>query len=217
MQYRITCADVTRYPGDRNSVYDFVRSLSPDNMPIIDGLADAATNVMEKYLGSPIGKRQIKLNVARGETELNDAFARSWLSGGFSYGGCISNQWIELPTPAESVQNINLGVWGDCQGIDLVDGQDFYLDLTNRFPRIMLSYNIIWQDFFIKYKNLTIDYVGGIYEVDGTIPSPIDTGIKFLVNGMFNNSGDSASILESNGFKFLVDNYRKPSIVGSRL
>ncbi|MBS1015404.1 phage gp6-like head-tail connector protein [Acetobacter persici] len=218
MLYKLTTNDVTRYPGDIADVQDWVASLSPDQMPIIQGLADAATVITEKYLGTPIGKRSIRLVISRAETELNDNFARAWLQSGTSWGSCFygSNQWTEIPTPAECIQSVSVSTWSNCSLIPLINGIDYTTDLLTKNPRIMFSYNMSITDYFYKFKNLVIDYVGGLYEVDGSVPSPILTAIHYLIKGMFENRGDTSFDIMDNGYKYLLSAYKQPDISGAR-
>lgn len=217
MLYRVTPNNKTTYQGDRESVYDFVGSLSPDNMPLIDALTDAATVITEKYIGQPLGTRQIRMVLARGESELNDAYQKSWLQSGANFGGGMTgtlNQWIEFPCDVQSVQSVMIGSWQTGTEMYLTAGQDYEVDLLTYKPRIMFSYNLFIQDFFYKYKNLVIDFTGGLSEVDGTIPQPIDIAIKYMTKNMFENRGDTSTNPIDNGFKYLVSNYVNPHIAG---
>lgn len=217
MLYKVTPLDKTVYTGDREAVYDFVGSLSPDNMPLIDALTDTATTITEKYIGQPLGRRQIRMVLARGETELNDLYHKSWLSSGANFGGAMSgtiNQWIEFPCDVSSIQSVTVGQWQQDADISLYEGKDYSLDLMSSKPRIMFSYNLYIQDYFYKFKNLIIDFTGGLQEIDGTIPTPIDIAIKYMTKNMFENRGDNSTGPLDTGFKYLVANYVNPHIAG---
>lgn len=218
MLYKLTTNDVTKYPGDLADVQDWVASLSPDQIPIINALADAATVFTEKYLGTPIGKRSIRVVIARGESELSDNYARSWLQSGSSWGSCFSgsNQWTELTTPAESIDAVSIGTWTDCSLIPLMNGTDYTCDLLTKNPRIMFSYNMAMTDYFYRFKNLVIDYTGGLYEVDGSVPSPVMTAIHYMVKGMFENRGDTTFNPIDNGYRYLLSAYKQPDMSGAR-
>ena len=145
MLYALKTGDVTKYQGDGVALYNYVGSLSPDSIPIIDSMANTATALTEKYLGTPIGKRNIKLVVSRGEAEVNDGYFRSWFQAGASFGGGINgivNQWIQLPTPnIESIQSITIGSWQTTDKIQLVENQDYTVDF-----HITCSFRIIFTN-----------------------------------------------------------------------
>ncbi|GBR17477.1 head-tail connector protein [Gluconobacter frateurii] len=216
MDYRLILDTATTYTGDILELCDFVGSLSPDNEPIIQALADSATAFTEKYIGQPLGKRQLRVVCTRGETELMDTYYRQFLSGG-SFTYLNSQQWLELPCSAESIQNIYLTSWGSQDLSPLVSGTDYDYDLWSRRPRIRLSYNLFISDLFNSYSNLIIDFTGGLYESDGSIPSPVNNAIKFLTKRMFEERGEIPSNLIDNGYVTLLSNYRIPAIVGGRV
>lgn len=218
MLYSITTNDVTKYQGDINDVGDWVASLSPDQLPILEALANSITVSTEKYLGQPLGKRQIRFVLSRGETELNDTYYRNWLASGNSYNNSASfgiNQWIKLPCKAESIQGVYISTFGD-EGLIPLDSSEYSIDLISKQPRITFSFSQFIQDLFYKYNNLVIDFTGGLYEVDGTIPQSIDTAIKLQVKALFENRGDSTVDLENNGYRWLLAPYKLNEIVGSR-
>lgn len=216
MQYRLILYKTTTYPNDILDVCDFVGSLEPDNQPIIQALADSATVFTEKYIGQPLGKRQLRLVCSRGENELMDTYYRNFLSNG-SYNYLNSNQWLELPCYAESIQNVYLTSWGSQELDELELGSDYDFDLWSAKQRVRLSYNIFINDLFTQYSNLIVDFTGGVYESDGTIPSPIDNAIKFLTKKMFEDRGETQTNLIDNGYNVLLSNYREGVIIGGRI
>lgn len=218
MLYSLTTNDVTKYQGDIEDIGDWVASLSPDQLPILQALANASTISTEKYLGQPLGKRQVRFVLSRGETELNDTYFRSWLSSGNAYGNSASfgiNQWVKLPCKAESIQGVYISSFGDEELIPL-ESSDYSVDLFSKQPRITFSFSRYIQDMFYKYNNLVVDFTGGLYEVDGTIPQPIDIAIKLQVKALFENRGDSTVDLQNNGYQYLLAPYKLNEIVGSR-
>lgn len=220
MLYSLKTNDVSAYQGDKNALYDYVGAISPDSAVIIDALADTATGIIEKYIGTPLGKRPIRLVISRGEAEVNDGYFRSWQQSGSTFSGGMNgnvNQWIEFPTPdIDSIQSVTIGSWQSTDKIQLVENQDFIMDYDSANPRMMFSYPLFIQDYFYKYKNIIIDYVGGIYDVNGQVPLPIDTAIKYLTKNMFDQRGGQQTNYFDNGYKFLLANYKAPAIAGGR-
>lgn len=216
MLYRLQANDVSVYPGNYDDLADWIGSLSPDQQMIIESLADTATNIVEKRIGSPLGKRSIRYAASRGESELNDVFNRAWLSSGANFSGTGNiNQWLQLPCMIESIQSVTLTSWGT-DPIQLTNGTDYVINTDQKYPRIVLSYPLYIQDFFYKYSGIIIDFTGGIYEVDGSVPKPLITAINYLTKGMFENRGDGAFDPDDNGFKFLIGPYQLPDIAGDR-
>ena len=215
MLYSLRTNDVTKYPGDIEALYDYVGSLSPDREATIQMIANANTGVIEKYLGSPLGKRSCRYVISRNASELSDGYHRSWLSTGnaFTSNGIATNQWIELPCQIESIQSLTISIWGG-QNQQLIEGVDYYVDLDCKYPKIMLSWDQSILDMFYKYKNMIVDFTGGLYEVDGTVPEPIIMAINNLTKGYFDNPGDSKFDPTDNGMKFLLSNYQVPAIGG---
>jgi len=216
MLYNLVPLDKTVYTGDRETVYDHVGSLSPDSMALIDAYTDASTALVEKYVGKPLGKRSIRLVLAKGETEVNDTFFKSWLSSGSGFGGYslgFINQWLELPCQAESIESVVLGSWSG-PPLHLVEGSDYSTDIFTNKARIMFSFNMFYQNYIYQFKNTVIDFTGGLYEIDGTLPAPIDIAIKCLTKKMFEGRGTDPSELIDNGIKSLLCNYAAPSISG---
>lgn len=215
MLYSLVTNDVTKYPGDVNSLIDFVGSAGPYRDAIIEQIGDANTSTIEKYLGTPLGKRSCRFVISRNASELSDGYHNSWLRTGtaFTSNGISTNQWIELPCHVESIQSVTVSIWGG-EDVVLVEGQDFYADLSCKYPKIMLGWNMSIMDAFYKYKNMIVDFTGGLYEVDGTIPAPILLAINMATKGFFENPGDGAFNPLDNGMNFLLKNYQVPAIGG---
>lgn len=212
MLYSLQTNDVTKYPGDINDVADFIASLSPDQLPIIQALADTVTLQTEKLLGQPLGKRSCRFVISRGESEVNDAYLRSWLTPSSSFYNNTINQWINLPCKIESVQGVWITSWTSEELIPV----DYKIDLFSYKPRITFTLNDLIQDIFNHYNNLIIDFTGGLYEVDGSIPSSVDTAIKLQTKALYENRGDSTVDLKNNGYDYLLAPYKNPEIAGGR-
>lgn len=213
MNYRFILNDSTKYQGDVNDLYDFVGSLSPDNYQIIQSLANAATIKTEKYLGAPIGKRSFTYVISRGETDLNDNYVSKTMLSSCYFN--ITSNWIQLYTPVDSITQISLGVWGG-DDIVLTENIDYVIDLDNYYPRIVLSATLQITDFFNKFKNIKIDCVGGLHDEDGNIYSNIDIAIKLMTKALFEDRGTESKDYNTNGYAYLLEDYKVSSLSGGR-
>ncbi|MBF0892723.1 hypothetical protein HKD28_15125 [Gluconobacter sp. LMG 1744] len=206
---------MTKYPGNTDDLIDYVGSAGPDRDPMIIAAGNSVTMAIEKYLGTPIGKRSCRYVVSRNASELSDGYHNSWLRTGtaFTANGISTNQWIELPCQIESIQSLTVSMWGG-DNIQLQEGIDYHVDTDCKFPKIMLSWNMSIMDMFYKYKNMIVDFTGGLYEVDGTVPEGIIFAINMATKGFFENPGDGAFNPLDNGMNFFLKNYQVPAIGG---
>ena len=215
MYYRMIKSKPSRYTDDIGDIADFVGSLSPDQEPLLQGLADTAVRNIEAYIGSAITKQSIRLVFTRGESELNDAYAKSWLTSAQGYASYMTgtNQWIELPCPAESIDAVYLTQWGNSDPIPLVLNQDYTIDTFSKYPRVSLGAGILIQDLFQKYQNVIIDITGGLYDVDGSMLPEIKTAINCYVKDLYENRGDGEARDPLQGTAgYLVRNIKASSI-----
>ena len=215
MLYSLRANDVSVYPGNIDDLIDYVGSGGPDRDPIIQQIANANTLSIEKFLGSPLGKRSCRFVISRNANELSDGYHNTWLKTGtaFTATGISTNQWIELPCQIESIQSVTVSIWGG-DNVELVEGKDFYVDLDCKYPKIMMGWTMSIMDMFYKYKNMIVDFTGGLYEVDGTVPASVILAINMATKGFFENPGDGAFNPMDNGINFLLKNYQVPAIGG---
>jgi len=215
MYYKLITDDVTSYTGDQDYLIDYVGSMSVDQDQVIQDLADASTQRVERFLSAPLGNRNCTIVFSRNKKEIGDSFSQT-LTGSFSIGGpggISTNQWIDIPSPVTTVTEVSVGQWSG-PDIILTEDVDYSVDLDCSYPRIMFSWNFLIYDGYTQYKNLKIKFQGGICEVDGTIPKAINAAIVRMTKMLYDNRGETpASIFDNGTFSLLAD-YRVPAIGG---
>lgn len=217
MLNRVAAQPITTNIVTDQELMQFCACLDPNQLLILRGLALAATQAIETYLGDFITQRSIRWVAARGEGEKTDEFFRSWLSARAMVSvnlNAISGQWVQFPTSAVSIESCNLGVWGQ-DDISLVLNRDYVVDLTTDPARLTFSYNSVFSDYFKNYDHMVIDYTGGIAP-QGSEPEPIKLAIKIITKKLFENRDTEQTTIIDNGVSFLVDNYKRIGFGGSR-
>ncbi|KAB8122228.1 hypothetical protein D3W54_16085 (plasmid) [Komagataeibacter medellinensis] len=203
-------------PVATSDLQAFVACIDPAQQPLIASLGQAATNIIEGYLGDYVQQRSVRWILSRGENEKTQAFFASWLSSRsfISYGfNAVAGQWIDFPTAAQSVENVTLGVWGMSEW-PLVIGQDYAVDLMTNPARMSITYNLAVQDYFTNFSHLEVDYTGGIAPA-GSCPQTIQLAIKILTKNLFDNRGTSGTVLFDDAIKGLLVNYRRIGFGGA--
>lgn len=207
----------TTCPVSTQDLMQFVACLDPSQTALIAGLGIAATNACETYLSDYITKRPITCVLSRGESEKTDTFFRSWLSSrsyvaaGFN---TVSGQWLQLPTAADSVESVSLGIWG-ADDILLQAGRDYAIDTSTSPARICFTYNLYVQDFFTNFSHIQVNYTGGIADAT-SVPTSICLAIKIIVKKLFDNRDTQNTTIIDDGVSFLLNKYRRIPIGGSR-
>lgn len=204
-------------PVSTPDLMQFVACLDPSQSALIAGLGIAATNACETYLNDNIIKRPISCVISRGESEKTDTFFRSWLSSrSFVAAGfnTVAGQWLQLPTAADSVESVSLGIWG-ADDITLQAGRDYVVDTSTSPARLCLTYNLLVQDFFTNFSHIQVNYTGGIAD-STSVPTSICLAIKIMVKKLFDNRDTQNTTMVDDGVNFFLSQYRRIPIGGSR-
>ena len=188
----------------------------PSALPLLRDLSITAQQWIETYCSNFITQRSIRWVMARGEQEKTDIFFRSFLStrsyvaSGFN---TIAGQWVNFPTSAISVESVQIGIWGQ-PTIQLVEGQDYAVDLLTDPARLTLTYNLAVQDYFINFDSMVVDYTGGM-AASGFEPKTVKLAIKMLTKKLYDSRGEDIELLTP-GVEALLTNHRYYGFGGSR-
>lgn len=216
MLNRVSASTYTQPIVTNQELIEFCACLDPNQLGLLTGLALAAQDAVETYLGDFITQRSIRWVAARGESEKTDEFFRSWLSARAMVSvnlNAISGQWVQFPTAATSIESCTLGIWGK-DDVEITLGTDYVVDLTNDPARLTFSYNSVFSDYFNNYDHMVIDYTGGIAP-SGSEPEAIKLAIKIITKKLFDGRSDTGTLIDD-GVEFLLGNYRRIGFGGSR-
>jgi hypothetical protein len=197
-------------PISLDEIISFVGTFSADEDALIQRMANAATNLVERYIGDFLVQRPITWVSQKSTYELTQPYFDSWLNGPMSAGFVTLSafgQFIMLPTKATSVTDVSVLVSGT-NLVSLTEGISYNTDLLGNTGRIRFNFDEFMVSLFQGVTAIKIDYVGGMYATSDQIPDDIINVILVLTKRSYEDRQRLNGSIISNGIEKELINYR---------
>jgi hypothetical protein len=163
--------------------------------------ATAATEIAESATNRYFLQRQISWVLT---TDARQSIYSSLAVTLQNYFNSYMHPWLHCPHSAISVDSVSLGTWGVTPDVTLVQGTDYYADVSTDPARIQL---LSFDAFQANVDHLTTTYHTGYGTSAETVPKAIQQAIMLLTTRLYQQRGDEVGALWSSGAEALLAPY----------